>query len=147
MTGIYLTVDSYGSGGPLSSDSGPVTATTFDVHGTGPGNELNAIVNFVNNVPGDFVSPQATSALEALRIRCQDPSGTASYSVACTLDISSGQASCSPGCYSAASGIIKMQVQVDPAGGQSGQVRIGIDPSSVNICDDQSGTPIYVINP
>jgi hypothetical protein len=120
---------------------------TYDVHGTSAGNHLTASVNFVNNVGGVFTSPVPTTALEAVRIRCQDPNGAPSYTVACTLNISSGQASCSPGCYSASSGIVKMQVQIDPASGQSGQVRVGVDPTSVNVCGDQSQVPIYNITP
>lgn len=147
-TGIYLTVDTYGPGGTLSSSSGPTNSTTFNVHGTSTGNELNVTVSIVNNLSADFTTPQSTSALESVRLRCQDPSGAPSYTQVCSLPLTAGKADCpSPGCYSASSGIVKMQLQIDPAAAQSGQVRVGIDPNSAKVCDDQLGTPTWNISP
>jgi hypothetical protein len=117
---------------------------TYDVHGTSPGNELNQVLTFVNNVAGDFTSPQPTTALQSIRIRCGDPNGAPAFTIACTEDISSGQASCAPGCYSASFGIVKMQVQIDPAVGQSGQVRVGLSPN--HVCGDQTEVPVYFVS-
>ena len=142
-TGIYLTVDSQASGGNLGSSAGPVVSTTYVVYGTSVGNELNVDLRLVNNLGGDFTMPQATAALEAVRIRCQDPAGANSYTVACTEALVSGEAIClMPACHSSVGGTVKMQLQVDPVA--AGMARIGIDPTfSVNVCDDQSGNPVW----
>ena len=142
-TGIYLTVDSQASGGNLGSSAGPVLSTTYVVHGTSVGNELNVNLRLVNNLGGDFTTPQDTPAFEAVRIRCQDPAGANSFTVACTETLVSGEATCvMPGCYSLVGGTVLMQLQVDPVA--VGMARIGIDPTfSVNVCDDQMGNPVW----
>ena len=141
-TGIYLTVDSQASRGNLGSSAGPVVSTTYVVHGTSVVNKLNATITLVNNLAGDFTMPQSTNALEAVRIRCQDPAGTNSFTVSCDLPLVSGQADCvMPGCHSLVGGTVKMQLQVNPVA--AGVARIGIDPTSVTICDDQSTNPVW----
>ena len=129
--GIYLTVDSQGSGGNLLNSVGPVLSTSYVVHGTSTGNELNANLRLINNLAGDFTTPQATSAFEGVRIRCQDPSGANSYTVACTEVLVNGEATCvMPACYSSGGGTVLMQLQVDPDVNGGGEMaRIGIDPS------------------
>ncbi len=147
-TGIYLTVDSQASGGNLGSSAGPVLSTTYVVHGTSVGNELNVSLRLVNNLTGDFTVPQATAAFEAVRIRCQDPDGANSFTVACTETLVSGEATCvMPACYSSSGGTVLMQLQVDPDMSGGGEMaRIGIDPTfSLNVCDDQSGNPVWDI--
>jgi len=143
-SGIYLQVASVGSGGVLGSSAGTVTSTTYDVHGTDAVNHLGATVHLVNILAGDFTVPQDTSALEAVRLRCQDPLGGPTFTVACSLPFTGGEASCvNPDCYSASGGIVQMQVQIDPVA--VGTVRVGVDPNSVSICGDQSDVPTYII--
>lgn len=140
-TGIYLTIDNQASGGNVSSSAGPLASTTYNVHGTSAGNKLSVTVTLVNNLAGDFTMPQSTNALEAVRIRCQDPAGGSSFTLACDLPLVSGQASCVPDCYSLVGGTVKMQLQVNPVA--AGLARIGINPNSVKICDDQTGNPVW----
>ena len=146
-TGIYLQLASVSTLSSLPNTSGAVTYATYDVYGTSPGNELNATVTLVNNVSGDFTDPVATTALEAVYLRCADPNGGNIWSEACNQSIASGSADCAaPGCYSASNGVVQMQIQIDPALTQTGQIRIGIDPDSVSICGDQSQLPIVFIS-
>ena len=147
-TGIYLTVDSQGSGGNLLNSVGPVLSTSYVVHGTSAGNELNVDLRLVNNLTGDFTMPQATAAFEAVRIRCQDPGGANSYTVACSGPLIGGEYICPmPGCYSSSGGTVLMQLQVDPDVNGGGETaRMGIHPThSVSVCDDQSTNPTWTI--
>lgn len=145
-TGKYATIESVSASGPLANTAGAVTLVTFLVHGTSNGDGLDNPVTFVNNTqnPANPGNPMPTTALENTIIRCQDPNGTSNYTDACNLNMTTGQDTCTPGCYSASSGDTRMQIQIDPASGQSGAVRI-IAGAGLKVCDDQTQIPIRTI--
>ena len=152
-TGIYLTVDSQaGNNGmlDLGLGAGYAVSTTYLVHGTNASNKLVATITLVNNLSGDFQSASAetTSALEAVRLRCEDTSGSSNFSnVPCDLDFTdSDSVDCEieigDDCYNAAGNPMKLQLQVNPVA--VGQAKIGFDPASIKICDVQDNPLIDV---
>ena len=149
-TGIYLTLDSVTGQSSLLHTLGNVTYATYLLYGTSTGNELTSFT-LTNNTGGDYTTPVPTTALESMRVRCSDPNGGPSWPIACDLDISTGTANClNPGCYSASNGVVEVQLQINPAQNQTGQIRIGINPDPqatypINLCGDQTLLPMVTI--
>ncbi|MBU0705657.1 hypothetical protein KJ657_03925 [Patescibacteria group bacterium] len=140
---IYAVVFSASPSQNLGSGVGAVDAVIFKVYGTNPGNHLTQMLRLVNNLSGGYTAPQTTTALEAVLILCEVPAGGSftTYS----LPLTAGAADFnSLNCYKNDGSPMELHIQVDPVA--VGQVRIGIDPTTITIRGKgQVNNPIFTI--
>jgi len=127
----YWVLKSVNPATTLGSGLGAVTSATYHVYGTDPEHHLTGEVGVVNNLSGDFTSPEPTNALEAVVVRCEDPVANGSFAGS-PAALSGGQASFSLDCWKANGAPLPVQIQMDPApNGAGAQARLGIDPALV----------------
>lgn len=130
LPSIYAMLLQCTSSQNISASSGAIQACSFTLYGTSSGNHMTQVVRITNNLAGDYTVPQATSALEAVRFRCEIPAGGPFTTY--TLPLTAGAADFNAiDCYDQAGGSMELQIQIDPIA--AGQARIGIDPTTLAI--------------
>jgi len=132
---IYAIIFNNQADSTIPSTNGMGTVTRMYVYGTSPANHLTGVVRLVNNLdePPDFTVPQATTALEAVSLRCQVPEGGGNY-VSYSGPIASGSADLTVDCHIQTGDTMELQIQIDPdPSGAGHEAQIGIDPTTLTI--------------
>lgn len=139
---IIVSAESGQTDGNFGVGVGPVLVTRYSLCGTNMEEHLDFPVTVVNNLDGDFTMPEATDAVQDIRLRCATPDETG-YIPTAYYFLPGGEADIGMlDCYHDAGGPLELQIQVRT--GDPGQFRLGLDPETIAIFGD-GYIPLYTV--